>query len=270
MTKEGVAQLIGDSGVPEVGFVKDLISSVWDVDKMDYLLRDSQYCGVRYGVYDLERILDTVTLYGESRDGMLKLGIDGGGVHAIEGFILARYFMFTQVYFHQVRRAYDLILTDFIAELLQAELYSDRYPEHVMEYIKWNDPKVQAEMYRRMDEKSNNLAWKLVARQHPRRVFETTGHPDQAIIARAMLRLPDGLRERYPTIPTWTDEAVDHPERFKMVTRSGRLDRTGIGLTSQTFPEPWPGWRRLDSSGSTPTLEATTRWKKRSGAFAMR
>ena len=217
VNKERVAQLISyEAGEYEVGFVRELISSVWDVDKMDYLLRDSLYCGVRYGSYDLERIVDTITLYDENPDELLRLGIRSGGIHAIEGLILARYFMFTQVYFHAVRRAYDLILTDFIAELLQAETGSALYPEGVMEYIEWNDPKVLAEMHRSMDEKGKNLAWKLAARQHPKRVYETDGHTDRAIIASAMLKLPQGLKEQYPTVQIWTDQAVDHPERFKM------------------------------------------------------
>ena len=46
----------------EADFVRELISSAWDVDKMDYLLRDSLYCGVRYGIYDLGRLADTFKL----------------------------------------------------------------------------------------------------------------------------------------------------------------------------------------------------------------
>ena len=183
---------------------------------MDYLLRDSLYCGVRYGLYDLERIVDTITLYDESPDGLLRLGIRGGGTHAIEGLILARYFMFTQVYFHAVRRAYDLILTDFIAELIQSETGSDLYPEGVMEYIAWNDPRILAAMNQRMNKDDKNLAWKLASRQHPKRVYETDGHADPAIIASAMFKLPKGLKEQYPAVQIWTDQAVDHPERFKM------------------------------------------------------
>ncbi len=217
VTKEGVARLISfEAGEYEVGFVRELISSVWDVDKMDYLLRDSLYCGVRYGSYDLERILDTITLYDENPDGLIKLGIRGGGVHAIEGFILARYFMFTQVYFHAVRRAYDLILTDFIAELLEAETGSRLYPEEVLAYIAWDDPKVLAEMDRRKDAESSNLAWKLFARQHPKRVFETGDHADPAIIQSANLRLEQGLKDKFPDVRIWKDQATDHPERFKM------------------------------------------------------
>ena len=217
MTKEGVAQLTGrEEGGYEVGFVRELISSVWDVDKMDYLLRDSMHCGVRYGLYDLERIIDTITLYDENPDGLLKLGVSIGGLHAIEGFILARYFMFTQVYFHAVRRAYDLILTDFIAGLLGEDPGTGHYPFRVRDYIEWNDHKVLAEMHRRADEEDGNLAWKLVARRHPKAVYETGGHEDQVKIFGAMSTLPEQLRRRYPGVKILTDQAVDHPERFKL------------------------------------------------------
>ncbi len=217
VTKERVAQLVSyQGGEYEVGFVRELISSVWDVDKMDYLLRDSLYCGVRYGSYDLARILDTITLYDENPDELIRLGIGHGGIYAIEGFILARYFMFTQVYFHAVRRAYDLILTDFIAELLKTETGSPLYPEDVHAYLEWDDPKVLAEMNRLKDVEANNLAWKLFARQHPKRIYETGGHADPAIINRATYRLERGLKEQYPEVRIWKDQAVDHPERFKM------------------------------------------------------
>ena len=58
----------------KVGVVKELISSVWDVDKMDYLLRDSHYCGVQYGTFDLARILDTATLYDEDPKRSAEIG----------------------------------------------------------------------------------------------------------------------------------------------------------------------------------------------------
>ena len=135
VTSERVASIVSEKGIYGFGFVREAISSVWDVDKMDYLLRDSQYCGVRYGLYDLGRIVDTICLYDEDPDGGLRLGIDEGGIHAIEGLILARYFMFTQVYFHRVRRAYDLILTDFIGEILSEELGEPKYPEDLLGYL---------------------------------------------------------------------------------------------------------------------------------------
>ncbi len=144
VTREKVASIISDTGISDtelykVGVVRELISSVWDVDKMDYLLRDSHYCGVQYGQFDLPRILDTVIFYDEKPSGALSLGFDYGGIHAVEAFVLARYFMFTQVYFHKTRRAYDVLLTDFIRELLEEEIGQGKYPSSSEDYLKWND-----------------------------------------------------------------------------------------------------------------------------------
>ncbi len=217
VTKERVARILSEErGTYEVGFVRELISSVWDVDKMDYLLRDSLYCGVRYGLYDLDRIVDTITLYGGNRDGVLRLGIEDGGIHAIEGFILARYFMFTQVYFHAVRRAYDLILTDFISELLKETSATGRYPENLEEYLEWTDWRVLAELPQRMDEQKKNLAWRLATRRHPKPVYETGDHADSIVVEQAMKNLLDELKNKFPDVMIWQDSATDHPERFKM------------------------------------------------------
>lgn len=219
VTKERVVQVLSEQGgMYEVGFVRDLISSVWDVDKMDYLLRDSLYCGVQYGLYDLDRIVDTITLYDENPDGVLRLGIEYGGIHAIEGFILARYFMFTQVYFHAVRRAYDLILTDFISELLKETSTNGRYPESLTEYLRWTDWRVLAELPRYMDEQDDqkrSTAMRIATRQHPKPVYETGDHADPFVVNRA-LELPRQLEQRYDGVKIWTDRATDNPERFRM------------------------------------------------------
>ena len=228
VSKERVSSIISEESIYEVGFVKELISSVWDVDKMDYLLRDSLYCGVQYGRFDIDRILDTVTLYDEDPSRTLRLGIEVGGVNAIEGFILARYFMFTQVYFHPVRRAYDLILAEFIGELLAQNGGTGRYPEQLERYLEWNDWRVLNSMNRESDESIRNAAWRLAARQHPKPVYETGAHADAGTVNSAMIRLPGELKQRFPELKIWPDRATDHPESF----RSGVADwliRQGSG-----------------------------------------
>ena len=216
VTSDRVASIVAERPQYEVGFVRELISSVWDVDKMDYLLRDSRYCGVRYGLYDLDRIVDTVCLYDEAPDDALRLGTDEGGLHAIEGFILARYFMFTQVYFHKVRRAYDLMLTDLIAEVLDDELGDSKYPDDLPGYLKWIDSKIQTAIEQRIDERERNLAWRLATRRHPRPVYDSGAHADPAVVNRGVTRLPRAFRGKFGQTRIWTDVASDHPERFRM------------------------------------------------------
>ncbi len=89
-------------------------------DRMDYLLRDSRHAGVAYGVFDHLRLLDTMRiLAGTAPDAPAdELGIEYGGLYAAESLFLARYFMFMQVYYHPVRRAYDLHLQDFMGSWL--------------------------------------------------------------------------------------------------------------------------------------------------------
>jgi len=91
-------------------FLKSFMDSEPDCDKMDYLLRDSYYCGVNYGKYDLNRIIDSLTVYYDSKQNIKQLAFQKGGVHAFEEFVIARYFMFIQVYFHKTRRYLDKLL----------------------------------------------------------------------------------------------------------------------------------------------------------------
>lgn len=227
--KEEVAAIISGTGsIYEAGFVRELISSPWDVDKMDYLLRDSLYCGVGYGRYDLERLVDTMVLYDEDPGGGLTLGLDDGGVHALEGFILARYFMFTQVYFHDVRRAYDLLLTEIIRSIL-LEKGLTTYPEAVVEYVTWDDTTVWGEIARRANQSKDTLDWRLQNRQHPVAIYSTMPHPDRYLAQRAYFQLPGNLQTRFPGVLFWVDQATDHPEKFRV---EDLPVRTGMHLHS--------------------------------------
>ena len=71
---------------------------------MDYLLRDSYYCGANYGNFDLNRVIDSLTVYYNPQQNIKQFALQKGGVHAFEEFVIARYFMFIQVYFHKTRR----------------------------------------------------------------------------------------------------------------------------------------------------------------------
>ena len=99
---------------------------------MDYLLRDSLHCGVAYGHFDHHRLIDTLRVLfkgGDSEEPVL--GIEKGGLHSAESLLLARYFMFSQVYFHHVRRAYDTHLKDFLTRWLPGGEYNKGLAEHL-------------------------------------------------------------------------------------------------------------------------------------------
>ncbi|GFH41788.1 phosphodiesterase [Lactococcus hodotermopsidis] len=84
--------------------VVQLISSQIDCDRMDYLLRDSYYTGATYGEFDLTRIMRVIT---PITDG---IAFKIQGMHAVEDYIVSRYQMYMQVYFHPASRAMEVLL----------------------------------------------------------------------------------------------------------------------------------------------------------------
>jgi HD superfamily phosphohydrolase len=84
--------------------IVSLISSQIDADRMDYLLRDAYYTGVNYGNFDIERILRVMRPH---EDGIV---FKFTGMHAVEDYIMSRYQMYWQVYFHPVTRSAEVVL----------------------------------------------------------------------------------------------------------------------------------------------------------------
>ncbi|AIY90460.1 phosphohydrolase [Geoglobus acetivorans] len=80
------------------GILKPPVSSVIDVDRIDYLMRDSHYTGVAYGIVDFDRLIKTLEFDGENVYVSIK------GVRAIESLLISRYLMYSAVYHHHVCR----------------------------------------------------------------------------------------------------------------------------------------------------------------------
>lgn len=87
-------------------FAVKLISSQLDVDRMEYLLRDSAQTGVRYGYFDIEWLIHSLRLVEQEGDWELAIELSKG-THAAEAYVLARYYMYQQVYHHKTSRAAD-------------------------------------------------------------------------------------------------------------------------------------------------------------------
>ncbi|MDO1604613.1 HD domain-containing protein [Lactobacillus sp. YT155] len=88
--------------------VVQMISSQLDADRMDYLLRDAYNTGTNYGMFDLTRILRVMRPY---RDG---IAFEADGMHAVEDYILSRFQMYQQIYFHPVSRGMEVVLTNLL------------------------------------------------------------------------------------------------------------------------------------------------------------
>ncbi|WP_040712313.1 HD domain-containing protein [Paenibacillus curdlanolyticus] len=99
--------------------VVNLVSSQMDADRMDYLLRDAYFTGVHYGTFDLERILRVLRPY------QGRIVVKESGMHAVEDYLMSRYQMYWQVYFHPVTRSSEIILKQILRRA--KELYLNGY-----------------------------------------------------------------------------------------------------------------------------------------------
>ena len=91
-----------------------LVSSQLDVDRMDYLLRDSLMTGAKYGIYDLEWIINALAI-DETAD---RVYVQARGLYAVEEYLQARYYMFRQVYFHRTLRSAEAVLRSIMRRAL--------------------------------------------------------------------------------------------------------------------------------------------------------
>lgn len=96
------------------GNLSKIISSEIDVDKMDYLMRDSYYAGVAYGIIDVERVIHTLKLSGG------ELVVGSGGLVAAERLLIARNMMYQTIYRHHTKRIVDAMFANAIDSLLES------------------------------------------------------------------------------------------------------------------------------------------------------
>ena len=110
---ERVAAIIDGTFKPAA--LAQLVSSQLDVDRMDYLLRDSLMTGAKYGLYDLEWIINALQI-DQPAD---RVYVTARGLHAVEEYLQARYYMFRQVYFHRTLRSAEAVLRSALRRALE-------------------------------------------------------------------------------------------------------------------------------------------------------
>ena len=150
-TKEIVKIINGD------GHLGPIISGELDVDRMDYLQRDSHNTGVAYGVIDYERIISNLRL----DDGLV---LDIKGVQAAEGALVSRYFMYPSVYQHHTTR----IVNSMFRRALKREIDSGKIDEQDM--YKYDDSDIISLFRQSDDEIVRDMINRLDKRIIPKRV----------------------------------------------------------------------------------------------------
>lgn len=182
ITVDEICSLLGE-GTPRRSrslLWKNIISSQLDADRADYLLRDSKHLGVNYGVYDKDRLLNTLTVTIDDDTGP-TLAIEDGGLHVAESLVTARYHMFAQVYFQKTRRIYDYHVGNAMKEVLSiTEKYGGVFPppdsiENIKKYVDYDDWKITGYIKDGLAGEHGDI---IINRNHYRCAYETLEVPD--------------------------------------------------------------------------------------------
>lgn len=139
------------------GYLGPIVSGELDVDRMDYLLRDSHNTGVAYGIIDYERIISNLKL----EDGLI---LDIKGVQAAEGALVSRYFMYPSVYQHHTTRIVNSMFRRALKRIIDEKIINEK------DIYKYDDADIIG-IFRHCDnEFANDIMHKLDTRQIMKRV----------------------------------------------------------------------------------------------------
>ncbi len=191
---EDVTALLGDKTVrpPKASLIiwKDLISGQLDADRADYLLRDSKHLGVSYGLYDRDRLVSCMTVGKMEETEALRLAIEEKGWHLAESLVIARYQMFSQVYFHRVRRIYDYHIYRATKSVLENKGLCGVYPSptQISDYLKFDDWAINAALQEGLGDMHGAI---IINRKHFKCLEKTSDNPSEDEEAQIKARAQD-------------------------------------------------------------------------------
>ncbi|PCC71009.1 hypothetical protein SAMN02745121_02520 [Nannocystis exedens] len=234
-----VERLIHGQG--PIGHLARAVSGTFDVDRCDYLMRDSYMTGVRYGLLDVDWLLASLRLYVPEGSTSARLAVDGEkGLTAVEGFFLARLYMYRQVYLHKAARAAEMMIRALFRRLCELGPEPGTPPVledllrgrdvHVHDYLRLDDhalAEALAAYGRSADPVLRDLADGLVGR----RLFKTLRLGPQVDSAEAERRLAEvfageGVAPAYlGAIDRVEIDAYTDDEALMVLRGGGRVQR---------------------------------------------
>ncbi|MBR4447080.1 HD domain-containing protein [Methanobrevibacter sp.] len=204
------------------GHLGPIVSGELDVDRMDYLLRDSHNTGVSYGIIDYERLISNLSL----DDGLI---LDIKGVQAAEGALVSRYFMYPSVYQHHTTRIVNSMFRRALKKTFTEGIINER------EMYKYDDSDITA-IFRHCDnEYVNDIMYRLDNRIVPKRV--KTIRLDNFKFPEKMYKIkPEELRKAEEEIAE--DYGLDKDYIFINIAEYPRFDemKTQVTVDGKLFP----------------------------------
>jgi HD superfamily phosphohydrolase len=180
-----VAKLaVGKLRKPGRAFLDQVISSAVDVDKQDFIVRDTYHTGAEYGFIDIFRLIHALDVLGEN------LAVELGALSALESFIIARIESFKSIYFHRVGRAAQIMLAKAMEKANEElGLTAFKTPE---EYLAMDDYTVWAAV--KKCEKSRRIIEDLERRRMLKCAYERTFYEKDTMISNIFSR--DAYRQQ--------------------------------------------------------------------------
>ena len=189
--------------------LNQIVSGQLDADRMDYLLRDSYFTATSYGQFDLERILRTIRVR-KTAEGRKVIVVKYTGIHSVEDYIMARYQMYWQVYYHPVARSYEAVFIQLFNRLKDIFKGDKDYFEDMKVLIPFLEKsEVSVDEYFKLDEnsllyccaliqdKEDKIAADLAKRLQNRKLFEYVDYNEENLAQIKNMLKGSSLDERY-------------------------------------------------------------------------
>lgn len=200
--------------------LKQTISGEIDADRMDYLRRDAHFAGVAYGHFDLERLIQSLSSVETPRGRVMAL--DQSGIYTYENFLLARFHMAMQVYFHKTLLAFEHCLTQAVREG-EIDLEMDGTIEG---FLAAREDVVLAKLY---EARERRWTSRIVNRRPLRRVLELHEPESSPLRRRVLAALAEA---KLPIVHVREQRALSalgrDPESFPVYMQETVLGRTRI------------------------------------------
>jgi len=193
----------------ENDILNQIVSGQLDADRMDYLLRDSYFTATSYGQFDLERILRTMRVR-KTNEGRKVIVVKYTGIHSVEDYIMARYQMYWQVYYHPVARSYEAVFIQLFNRLKDIFKGDKDYFEDMKVLVPFlEESEVSVDEYFKLDEnsllyccaliqdKEDKIAADLARRLQNRNLFEYVDYNEENLAQIRNMLKENNLDERY-------------------------------------------------------------------------
>jgi HD superfamily phosphohydrolase len=231
-----------------------VVGDVFGADRMDYLLRDSLHTGAPFGRFDVDRLIQAMRILPPPLDPASgettaeaatrsTLGVIHGGLEAAEGLLIARYYMFSGVYFHHTRLIYDIHLKEFLKLWLKDQRGRGLFPTDPAEHLKYTDNEVLAALRKAAQDDSNPAhepARRIANRQHFR-VFYERAPDDVDIYPEAATAIYEAAKAKFgaKNVRYSDSRKKAGTVEFPVRGRDGNsVSSLGLSRVLQELPEP--------------------------------